>query len=110
MSGSSGPDLAVGGGSGGDAEADCRQLRLIRWLQGLVPGVADELAVGDLLDVTLQEGPPAVVALSTPAGHVAGSVVPIQRLMDCLRQGVPFVAEVRSAAPGAIQLEIRAGT
>ena len=107
MSGSSGPDLTVGGGG---AEDDCRQLQLTRWLQGLVPGVADQLTVGAILDVALHEGPPPVVALTTNAGEVAGSVVPIGRLLECLRQGVRYVAEVRSGDPGAVLVDIQAAT
>jgi hypothetical protein len=108
MSGSSGPDLPGGGFGDGGTDANCQQLRLSRWLQGLIPGVADHLHVGEVLDVTLQEGPPAVVALITQAGQVAGSVVPTRQLLDCLRRGVSYVAEVRSAALGAIEVEIQA--
>ncbi|MCF6506869.1 hypothetical protein E9549_05540 [Blastococcus sp. MG754426] len=107
MSGSSGPDLTPGSGAG-DGGGDCLDLRLSRWLEGPVPGVADHLPVGDVLTVQLQDGSPVIVALITAGGQIAGSVVPTGRLLTCLRQGVPFLAHVRSAVGGAIQVEIRA--
>lgn len=107
MSGSSGPSLTTGGGAGDGAD-DCLDLRLTRWLEGPVPGVADHLAVGDVLILQLQDGSPVIVALVTSGGQIAGSIVPTGRLLNCLRQGVPFLAEVRGAAGGAIQVEIRA--
>src|SRR4051794_10011176 len=107
MSGSSGPDIAIG--SGGGAE-DCLSLRLSRWLEGPVPGVADRLNVGDVLSVELREGPPVIVALVAGDGADAGSIVPIARLLGCLRDGVPFTAKVESASGGSIMVEVRAAT
>lgn len=96
--------VGTGSGAGGD---DCRSLRLDRALEAPVPGVADALSVGDVLNVVLHEGPPPVVALNAPTG-LAGSVVPTLRLLDCLRRGVAFEAEVHSASGGAVRVEVRA--
>lgn len=107
MSGSSGPDLTTGSGAA-EGGGDCLDLRLSRWLEGPVPGVADQLTVGDVLTVQLQDGSPVIVALVTAGGQIAGSVVPTGRLLACLRQGVLFLGHVRGAAGGAVQVEIRA--
>lgn len=107
MSGSSGPDIAIGSGGGGE---DCLSLRLSRWLEGPVPGVADRLGVGDVLRVELREGPPVIVALVTGDGADAGSIVPIARLVGCLREGIRFAAEVKTASGGSILVEVEAAT
>jgi len=94
--------------AGGSAVSPCESLRLERILEAPVPGVADELTVGDLLDVVLRdEQPPLVVAVNR-AGQDAGGIVPTGQLIDCLRQGYRFEAEVTSRNGGAIQTEVRA--
>jgi hypothetical protein len=94
--------------AGGSAASPCESLRLERTLEAPVPGVADELTVGDLLDVVLRdEQPPLVVAVNR-AGQDAGGIVPTGQLIDCLRQGYRFEAEVTSRNGGAIQTEVRA--
>lgn len=108
MSGQSGSSADYGIGNAGDDDP-CASVRLERALEAPVPGVADSLAVGDLLSVVLDEGPPPVVALHTPSGVLAGSVVPTMRLLECLRQAVPFSAEVTSVGGGgAVRVEVRA--
>jgi hypothetical protein len=70
--------------------------------------VADELAPGDLLEVVLRdEQPPLVVAVSQN-GRDAGGILPTGRLIECLRQGFRFEAEVTSRTGGAVQVEVRA--
>jgi hypothetical protein len=39
---------------------------------------------------------------------LAGSVVPTIRLLQCMHDGVAFVAEVLSAADGIVELGVRA--
>lgn len=107
MSGSGDSSVGYVGGVGGSGSADCTSLRLDKALEAPVPSVVATLTVGDVLAVALQPGPPPVVALSAPAG-LAGSVVPTNRLLDCLRQGVPFEAEVTFANAGAVRVEVRA--
>lgn len=96
---------------GGSAAGPCESLRLERMLESPVPGVADDLAVGDLLQVVLREDPPPplVVAVSQ-SGHDAGGVVPTGQLIECLRQGFRFEAEVTSHSGAAIQIEVRAAS
>jgi hypothetical protein len=106
MSGSSGPSI---GGDGGNQDP-CSALRLERNLEAPVPGVADVLKVGDILSVQLRDGDPPAVALVTDTGALAGSVVPTVRLLDCLRQGVPYKAEVQEAAAGIVHVEVKASS
>lgn len=110
MSGSDSGGLS-GLAAGGSAAGPCESLRLERTLEAPVPGVADALAVGDLLEVVLrdEQQPPLVVAVNQ-AGLDAGGIVPTRQLLDCLQQGFRFEAEVTSRNGGAIQIEVRAAT
>lgn len=108
MSGQSSSSAGYGIGSAG-SDDPCATLRLDRALEAPVPGVADELGVGALLSVVLEEGPPPVVALHTSSGALAGSIVPTVRLLECLRQAVPFTAEVTGVGGGgSVRVEVRA--
>ena len=107
MSGSGNSSIGFGGENGG-GEDPCQSLRLDRLLDAPVHGVAETLRVGDVLALELQEGPPPVVALNAPSGSLAGSVVPTVRLLECLRQGVPFEARVTATnGGGAVRVEVR---
>jgi hypothetical protein len=98
----------LSGFAGGGPASPCESLRLERTLEAPVPGVADVLAVGDLLGVALRdEQPPLVVAIDQ-AGQDAGGIVPTGQLIECLRQGFRFEAEVTSRNGGAIHIEVRA--
>lgn len=105
MSGGDARGPAGGGGSSGES---CRELRLQRNLEGPVPGVADLLQVNDELDVELRDGPPRVVVLIDREGREAGAIAPIGRLIQCLQDGVSFVAVVTQVRGAAIWLEVRA--
>lgn len=109
MSGQSG-ETTVGFGSGsGGGEQDCSQLRLDRPLDAPVAAVVATLSVGSVLSLSLQPGPPPVVALYDAAGALAGSVVATSRLLECLRQGVAFEAEVtQMPGGGSVRVEVRA--
>jgi hypothetical protein len=101
------------GGSSGDSWGGspaslCENLRLDRYLEGPVPGVADALNVGDLLSVLLRDEQPALVVGIDEAGQEAGGIVPTGQLIDCLRRGFRFEAEVKSRDGGAVQIEVRA--
>jgi hypothetical protein len=86
----------------------CASLRLTRFIEAPVPGVADQLGAGDTLEVRLREGPPDVVVVVDRFGREAGGISPTLRLVDCLRQGVPFLATVLSIDGGAIQVQVQA--
>lgn len=107
MSGSGGGGT-VGGVSGGGAGRPCEQVRLIRNLEGPVQGVVDALVVGDKLEVVLHDGPPQLVTAVTHDGQTAGAILPTGQLIDCLKRGFRFEAEVMSHNGGAVQIEVRA--
>lgn len=110
MSGSGDSSVGyVSGGTGGRDEP-CQALRLDRALEAPVPVVVAALTPGDVLAVDLIEGPPTVVVLTDSAGQTAGSVIPTAQLIECLRQGVQFEAEVVSASGGAVRVEVRASS
>jgi hypothetical protein len=106
MSGSSSPSVRAFGG-GNDGDDPCSALVLDRIVEALVPGVANALLGGEILDLMLEDGPPEAVALLL-AGALAGSIVPTVRLLECLRQGVAFAAEVMAVNGGAVRVQIRA--
>jgi hypothetical protein len=106
MSGSDAPVASPTGG-GGDLDP-CVSLRLTRNLGAPVPGVADQLAPGDTLVVLLRQGPPDLVVAVDHLGREAGGISPTARLLDCLRQGVPFQADVLTVHGGAIQVLVQA--
>jgi 2-methylaconitate cis-trans-isomerase PrpF len=97
-----------GGPSAGPSSSPCEKLRLVRNLEAPVHGVADGLKTGDLLNVVLHEGPPVLVVATDASGNEAGGLLPIGQLIDCLKQGFPFVAEVTGTNGGAIQVLVRA--
>jgi hypothetical protein len=96
--------------AGGSAASPCESVRLERTLEAPVPGVADELMVGDVLDVVLRDEQPPLVVVVDQAGQDAGGIVPTGQLIDCLRQGFRFEAEVTRRSGGAIQIEVRAAS
>jgi hypothetical protein len=112
MSGSSSPSVTSsrggGVGAGGGGDDPCSSLHLVRLLQAPVPDVVETLEIGDVLVLQLREGPPEVVALLSEAGDLAGSLVPTVRLMECLRQGVSFEAEVTVIDGGYVELDVTA--
>jgi hypothetical protein len=73
-----------------------------------VPGVADDLSIGDLLQVVLRDEQPPLVVAVEQTGREAGGILPTGRLIECLRQGFRFEAEVTRRIGGAVQLEVRA--
>lgn len=94
--------------SGALASSPCESLRLERNLEAPVFGVADELVVGDLLEVVLRDEQPPLVVAVDETGRDAGGILPTGRLIDCLRQGFRFEAEVTRRTGGAVQVEVRA--
>ena len=106
MSGSD-PGGSSGSALGASASSPCESLRLERNLEAPVPGVADELEVGDLLNVVLRDGQPALVIAIDQAQREVGGILPTGRLIECLRQGFRFEAKVTRRTGGAVQIEVR---
>lgn len=77
-------------------------------LNSPVPAVVTALRSGDVLDVHLQVGPPRILQARTSAGLVAGSITSpeMARIIECIRQGVVFVADVMSVSGGICQVRV----
>lgn len=108
MSGSDAPTYS--GGSGGGEDDPCSSLVLLRILEGPVPEVVESISPGDVLTLELRSGPPRIVAAVTQQGVDAGSVLPTQRLLSCMEQGVSFFATVDVVEDGLVKMTIRAAT
>ena len=86
----------------------CESVRLVRNIESPIAGVIDTLRIGDRLDVVLREGTPALVVAVTQSGDDAGGILPTGQLIECLRQGFTFQAEVKGRNGGAVNVEVRA--
>ena len=100
-----------GGGPGGGTQPDdpCSNLRFSAFVSSPDPAVVGGLAVGDVLDVVLNDsaGVP-LVELHTAAGGVTGTLTTnLPRLLPCLEAGYSYVSEITSVAGGAIQVQVR---
>ncbi len=73
-----------------------------------MPSAVDALSVGDVLDVVLREEQPPLVVAVDETGLEVGGILPTGQLIECLRQGFRFEAEVQSLNGGAVQIEVRA--
>jgi hypothetical protein len=93
---------------GGSSASGCESLRLDRFLEAPVPGAVDALHVGDVLDVVLREEQPLLVVAIDEAGQEVGGILPTGQLIECLRRGFRFEAEVKNLNGGAVQIEVRA--
>ena len=105
MSGSEGP-IAVNLG-GGLAGGDCSKVTTERPLMSPAKSVVDALTGRETLLVILESGPPEVVEIRTEDGRAVGSIVPTTELLDCLKKGVPFVAQL-SRLTGLSRIRVRA--
>jgi hypothetical protein len=103
MSGSGGTDFSGFGGGGGPV--NCEGLSLRRDLESPNPSVTPTISTGDVLRLRLETSPVEVVIADAATG-IAGSIVPTALLLECLRSGFVYVAEVTSVAGGSIRLHI----
>lgn len=100
------------GGPGGGFEASsstpCDELVFQTSIASPQP-VATELSVGDILQVTLDPGPPkSVVQLVDDSGRVVGSIIThIPDLLRCIQDGHGYEAEVQSVEGGDFQVKVR---
>lgn len=104
MSGSDGPSTA---GLGYGSEP-CRGLRFERVLEQPDPQALQSLQPGDRLVLALREDQAAFVAVLDQNGREIGAITPIGRLLECLAQGVPFVAVVRTVEGSVVWLDVQA--
>lgn len=103
MSGSEGPDLDFGGGRADD----CGSVSTHKALEQPNSQLDDHLHSGAILRLQLVEGDFPTIEAVLADGQVAGAVMPDQRLINCLRAGFRYSAEV-SRASGAITLRVSA--
>ncbi len=104
MSGSGG-----GGGSWIEPVQDsCETLTSETTLTSPVQNVVAQLAVGDQLDVRVDDVGGTRVVRAVHNGNVAGSITSavIQRIVECIESGHAYVAEVLSVQGGACRVRV----
>ena len=108
-----------GPGNGGDGEfrkppsggaTDQNQCNITERanLNSVDASVVSALGVGDSLIVELQEGTTPRVLIRVSNGEVAGSITSrkIVTIIECLRSGFAYAAEVKSISGGLVEIEI----
>lgn len=107
--------MSGGGGSGGpgggfsppDDGTPCDQLRFRTSVASPQP-VANNISIGDVLEVVLHSGPPAAIHLVNGDGSVVGSLITrIADLLRCIQDDFSYEAEVTEVDGGDIQVEVR---
>jgi hypothetical protein len=109
MSGSSGPSYGGGGSGSSDSASDCDIVERVP-LNSPKPSGLAQLKPGATLDVVLTPGPPqSLVAKIRNTGQVAGSLTPksLVRLLQCIKAGNIYVADVIAVKGGFVEVEIR---
>lgn len=110
----------VGGGmtgSGGGisytpSESPCESFRATTILNSPDPIELAKLNPGDCLDIIVQKQGSFDVVTAVRGGQTVGTVTSSSfiRLNECLRDGVPFCATVKSIVGGRCTVEISQGT
>lgn len=96
-------------GIGGEAVlADCGTIRFETDLASPQPTVVATLAIGDMLDISLDTtGPRVVVAAVTASGETAGSIATrAAQLIRCIRDGHSYTAEVLEITGGVVPVRV----
>jgi hypothetical protein len=93
-----------GGGAGGGA--DPCVLRFETVLASPDPAEVAALSIGDVLNVLVQDSPPAVTACA-PDGRIVGGITQeALRLRTCIQQGHAYDAKILSISGGAVQVQV----
>lgn len=94
-----------GGGSGGIDPCD---IAAITNLNSPNPNVIRGLQAGDKLQIDLRTGPPRLLLAVTATGQTAGSITSPQMatIIQCILQGVNYVADVISVRGGICQVRV----
>lgn len=98
----------IGGGGGSPSGVEC-VIELEARIHGPVPGVADNLEVGEQLVVRRIDGPPIRVGLFNAKDEQAGSLAGLReltRILECMEGGYSYVAAVTSIEGSLIQVQI----
>lgn len=107
--------MSGGGGSGGpgggfgpsDDRTPCDQLIFQTSIASPQPA-ADNLEVGDVLQVVLTSTPRVVINLVDRNGDLVGSLITrIPDLLRCIQDGFSYEAHVKEIDGGDFQVEVR---
>jgi hypothetical protein len=103
------PEQTTGGGgppSGVPGDCDITEDTILNSVDRTVLAT---LRVGDLLDVVFEPGPPQRLIARTSGGATAGSITSpsMLRLIQCIRTGVQYVAEVTAIRGAQCHVRIR---
>lgn len=102
-SGSSGGFSPLGGG---EPDVSCRDLRFNTRLHSVSPD--GHVTAGDVYEVRI-DGEEIRIVVVADDGHVVGALATqISRLLECIRSGTEYEAEVLDADGGDIRVEVRA--
>lgn len=103
------------GAAGSGSSVNCDALAFVARLRNVDPREADEIAVGDVLDVVYTANPIPVIAVyrrssgaSHPAVAVGALLDRLGELLQCLKSSRDFEAEVQSISGGDIRVLVRA--
>lgn len=109
--GSGYPSGGAGSGTGGGTGNDC-EFEFSTTLFGPVPGIANQLSAGDVLDVRLAvDGESSAVGVFSPQldGQQVGTLAGSNRIPDmvaCLNSGVEYIARVLSVNGSQVGLRV----
>lgn len=106
-SGSTGGGASGGFGGGSSAGgADSCVLHFNTVLASPDPAEVAALSIGDVLNILIQDAPPAVTACA-PDGRIVGGITQeALRLRTCIQQGYAYEAEILSISGGAVQVQV----
>lgn len=104
--------LGFGSGGGGGSSSDTGDctIQFKARIHGPVPGLADNLNVGEMLNVVQIEGPPVQLGLYNRFEERVGSLAgqrELIRILDCIEAGESYVAEVQSSSGPMIYVQVR---
>jgi hypothetical protein len=109
MSGSS--SFSAGGDFGGDEGISCYRIVERVQLSSPVPDLVGALEEGDVLQVSLQtQNGIKLLRILDEEQETLGSIVPMRmrRIIQCIEEGVTYIASVLEIDEGSIMLEVRA--
>jgi hypothetical protein len=108
MTGSGGGGGSYGGGGGGNDNFDCESVNERTPLNSVNREVAATVKVGDVLDVVAQSDTGPLV-VETIDSAILGSITSakLARILDCIRKGFSFVAEIVEVSGGKVVIVLR---
>lgn len=108
--------MSGSGGSGGpsgsnDGYTDCESLAFETNLSSPKANVVATLSVGSVLDVEVRQQGTQSIVVAIFGGNVAGGLATpqLQRLRQCIANGVRFRADVLFIREGQVKVRVTAG-